>query len=197
MPKKKSGKRVAEHFAWRIGEVDRYCDAIDNSDLGKADRSTAYDAAVIKIACCLEEAMLDSLVVAINNDTSHISESFGLKFPRHLSDEVCEHLITGGRYFDFQGRSGLIGELKRFLPNDHYLVKVIKKPTYTESLDRLHALRNFAAHESPQGKAKAKEVLGVSRIKSAGAWLKSSDRFKALSGKMRDLAKDLGEQAAF
>jgi hypothetical protein len=104
----------------RIGEVQDYCRAVDSSKLGKVDRSVAYDAGVIKLACCFEKAMRDSLVVAIHNNTALISEGFGAKFPKHLSDEVFEHLITGGSYFDFQGRSGLIGERRRFLSGDHY-----------------------------------------------------------------------------
>jgi hypothetical protein len=191
VPKKKSGKRVAQRFRDRIVEVEDYCTAIDGAALGKADRSMAYDAAVIKLACCFEEAMLDSLVVAVNNDTSHVSNRFGVEFPKHLSDEVCEHLITGGGYFDFRGRSGLIGELKRFLPQDHYLVTVVKQPKHTQPLDQLHALRNFAAHESAQSKASVKAVLGVARISSAGSWLKSQGRFQSLSTKLRDLALDL------
>jgi hypothetical protein len=197
MPKKKSGRRVAENFTWRIEGIEQYCSSLDEAGLGKADRSIAYDAAVIKLACCFEEAMLDSLVVAVNNDTSHISNRFGVKFPKHLSDEVCEHLITNGGYFDFRGRSGLISELKRFLPPDHYLVEVVKKPAYSQTLERLYALRNFAAHESAPSKKRAKEELEISRLASAGAWVKSPGRFAAMSGRLKELAADLQQQAPY
>ena len=55
-----------------------------------------------------EQLMLFAIVCAINNDTKTISDSTGVEFPKHLTDEVCEYLVLGGRYFDFKGRDGLI-----------------------------------------------------------------------------------------
>ena len=195
--KKKSGKIAAQRFRDRIQEIEAFCGAIDQAGLSKSETSIAYDGAVIKLAVCFEQAMLESLVVATNNNTSHISASFGVQFPKHLSDEVCEHLITGGGYFDFKGRSGLISDLKKFLPATHYLVVVVKKPAYLTPLDRLIALRNFAAHESPQSKETAKTILGIRRLASAGAWLKTQNRLLDLSGRLEDLADDLEQQAPY
>ena len=72
--------------------------------------------------------MLDTLVGALNNDTSTLSTRTGFSFPKHLTDEVCRFLVTGRGYFDFKGRDGLIKTLKQYLPDDHYLVEVVSKP---------------------------------------------------------------------
>lgn len=75
-----------------------------------------YEAALIKTAVAFEKLMLDCLVTAINNDTSTTSETTGVAFPRHLNDEVCEYLVTGGGYFDFEGgQSGLVRVIKELV----------------------------------------------------------------------------------
>jgi hypothetical protein len=88
------------------------------------------------------------LIGAINNNTVTLATKTGFGFPKHLTDEVCEFLIVGNGYFEFKGRSGLISKLKEYVPDDHYLVKIAKKPKYKDTLDQLYSLRNFAAHES-------------------------------------------------
>jgi hypothetical protein len=77
------------------------------------------------------------------------------------------------------------------------LVLVVKKPIYTQTLERLHVLRNFAAHESPQSELRVKEILGISRLASAGSWLKSPDRFLNLSEKLKALAVELEAEAPY
>jgi hypothetical protein len=86
--------------------------------------------------------MLDTLVGAINNDTSTLSGSTGIDFPRHLTDEVPEYIVTGGRYFDFRGRDGLIKLLRQYVPENHYVVDIVKRQKHRVTLERLVALRN-------------------------------------------------------
>ena len=59
---------------------------------------------------------------AINNDTSTLSQTVNIEFPKSLSDAVCEFIVTGGGYFDFKGRDGLIKTLKDYVPSNHYIV---------------------------------------------------------------------------
>jgi hypothetical protein len=195
VPKKKSAKRTARRFSDTTLDLDRFCDDIVGSKLDDQWKTWAVEAALIKLAVGFERLMLDALVAAVNNDTAQISNTTGVQFPKHLTDEVCEYIVTGGGYFDFRGRSGLISLLKRYLPTDHYLVVTVKWPRYKRALENLIALRNFAAHESAQSKRRAKDALGVSNLSSAGAWLKRQDRFRHLSKDLRDLSNEI-EQAA-
>ena len=112
-------------------------------------------------------------------------------------DEVCEFLITGTGYFDFKGRSGLIRTLKSFVPDAHYLVTTVKKATYTNTLDKLSALRNFAAHESEVSKRAALEAIGAERLSSSGAWLKKQNRFTAIANSLKALSTELHGLAPF
>ena len=141
--------------------------------------------------------MLSALVGAINNDTKTLEDRTGVAFPKHLTDEVCEFLITGAGYFDFKGRSGLIKTVKSFVPEGHYLLEAVKKPEYREALDRLSALRNFAAHESSPSKRAALEAIGGEKISSSGAWLKRQDRFEYLASRLKGLASEVEDAAPY
>lgn len=135
--------------------------------------------------------MLDTLVGAINNDTATVSAQKGITFPKHLSDEVCEYIITGGGYFDFKGRDGLIKLLKKFVPDTHFLPSIVKKAAYKSDLEQLSTLRNFAAHDSAQSRRAAKEATGQERLRSAGAWLKRQGRFTKLVESLKKLADEI------
>ena len=120
----------------------------DTKKLSKLYAHWVYDYAIIRLYREFETFMLDCLTALINNDTKALSDSTGYKFPKHLTDEVCKFLIIGNGYFDFKGRDGLIKTLKKYLPEDHWFIGLIKQTKYKESLDQLSALRNYATHES-------------------------------------------------
>ena len=141
--------------------------------------------------------MLQALVGAINNDTGTISASTGVDFPKHLTDEVCEYLIAGDGFFDFKGRSGLIKQLKSFAPETHYLVTIVKKTKYKDALNRLSALRNYAAHDSRVSKKRALAAVGQKRMGSAGSWLKSQGRFEKIAKSLVALAKEVETEAPY
>jgi hypothetical protein len=87
--------------------------------------------------------------------------------------------------------------VRKFVPKDHWLVSVVKEPSYELPLDRLIALRNFAAHES----ATSKRALGIAvnqdRVRPAGVWAKTQGRLKQLLGNLRDLADDIETSAPY
>jgi hypothetical protein len=114
-----------------------------------------------------------------------------------MTNAVCEYVITGGGYFDFKGRDGLIKLLKKYIHDTHYLVVVVKRSKYTDPLDRLVALRNYAAHDSEQSRNKAKSALGLNRLSSSGAWLKCERRFENLTSKVKELATELESNAPY
>ena len=120
-----------------------------------------------------------------------------MRFPKHLTDEVCEFLITGTGYFDFKGRSGLIKTLKSFVPETHYLVATIRKPVYKEALERLTSLRNFAAHESQVSKRAALEAIGGTNLSSSGAWLKRQKRFAGIARHLKAISTELNGHAPY
>ncbi len=141
--------------------------------------------------------ILEALVGAINNDTSTIASRTGVTFPKHLTYEVCEYLIIGDGFFDFKGRDGLIKTLKEYVPDDHYLVQIIKQPKYKESLERLSAMRNLAAHNSEIAKTRAKDVVGQVRMPEAGAWLKKQQRLLKMLVSLRQLSEEIEDKAPY
>lgn len=195
MPKKKSAKLAAKGFVTTATHLKSYTLAIDAAGLSAQETTWAYEAALIKLAVAFERLMLESLICATNNDTAQMSATLGIAFPKHLTDEVCEYIVTGGRYFDFKGRDGLLGTIKGLVGKAHYLYVAIQRPKYKGVLDQLIALRNFAAHESATSKRQALLALQRQNLSSAGSYLKVHARFAELSDKLIDLATEI-EMAA-
>ena len=195
MPRKKSIKKAATAFDKEAAEVLAFVTAC--SGQSKDHVSLIHDYAVIRLYRSFEVLMLDALVGAVNNDTSTISSRTGIRFPKHLTDEVCEYLLVGDGFFDFRGRDGLIRILKEFVPDDHYLVDVVKQPKYKSPLEHLSALRNFASHGSRIAKARAREAVGSHWLGSAGSWLKKKGRIEALVQDLRSLAAELKDRAPY
>ncbi|MEL0169441.1 MAG: hypothetical protein VW877_15060 [Pseudomonadaceae bacterium] len=160
-------------------------------------QSWCHDYAIIRLYREFEQMMLHVIVGAINNDSSVISATTGVEFPKHLTDEVCEYLVLGGGYFDFKGRDGLIKTLKKYVPETHYVVTIIKKPKYKDSLEKLSALRNYAAHESAQSKRAALTAIGQQRVGTSGSWLKLQGRYDSLSGKLKEIAQEIYDGAPY
>jgi hypothetical protein len=196
MPRKKSVKHSAKDFRTAAEGIATFLSDVSK---GQTDQhiSWLYNYAIICLYREFESLMLDALVGAINNDTATISARTGVEFPKHITDEVCEFLISRQGYFDFKGRNGLIKILKDFVPDTHYLVVAVKKPIYKEALERLSALRNFAAHESDQSKRTALKAVGGKRIESTGAWIKRKERFKVIADKLKDLAAEIENAAPY
>lgn len=201
MPRKTSGKAVAASFLKSLDRLDEYVDEVEASGLGDQAKTWAYEAALIKLYVAFEKLMLRGLVACINNRTeATISTKTGIKFPKHLSDPVCEYLIIGDGYFDFRGYSGLIRVLKTYLPDSHWLIATVKDSLGHEVVDRLVALRNYAAHESEKSKATVKQAVGNSKMaSSAGAWLKREKgrRIKRMTADLRELGVAIDGRAPY
>lgn len=196
MPKKKSIKKAAQRFREEADEISQFVTAL-TAHASDAQVTWLHDHAIIRLYRSFENLVLEALVGAINNNTETISDRTGIKFPKHLTDEVCGYLITGGGYFDFKGRDGLIKTLKSYVPADHYLVTISKKAKYKEPLERLSALRNFAAHDSEQSKQAAKKAVGAERLSSAGAWLKKNGRLTTITDALKDMATEIEGSAPY
>ncbi|MBT4905374.1 MAG: hypothetical protein HON62_00700, partial [Rhodospirillaceae bacterium] len=165
-------------------------------DVSEKSESWAHEYAIIRLYREFEDLMLNCLVAGINNDTSVLAATTNIDFPKHLTDEVCEYIVIGNGYFDFRGRDGLIRTLKKYVPATHYLVVSVKETKYREALDRLSALRNFAAHDSAVSKRQALNVTGMHRMASAGSWLKKQGRFGSIAHSLKRLANDIGDAVA-
>lgn len=196
MPRKKSIKKAAQAFREKALETQTFVDA-STRRMPAGYISRIHEAAIITLYRDFEELILEVLVGAINNDTKTISAMLSVDFPKHLSDEVCRYIITGPSYFDFKGRSGLIKRVKQYVPDDHYFVEILRAKKYKACIDQLCTLRNFAAHASPQSKRAVLDVVGQSRIGSAGSWLKSGDRFEKIVAKVCQLADETEAAARY
>ena len=196
MSRKKSVKLSANDFRSEVDEIIAFLTAVTP---GQTDGHVTWlhNYAIIRLYKEFEGLMLDALVGAVNNDTSTLAATTDVEFPKHLTDEVCEFLITGTGYFDFKGRSGLIKTLKSFVPDSHYLVTAVKKTAYRNALERLTTLRNFAAHESTTSKRAALEAIGAERLSSSGAWLKRQGRFNAIANQLKALATEIHDNAPY
>ncbi|MBI1818566.1 MAG: hypothetical protein HYR72_26575 [Deltaproteobacteria bacterium] len=193
MPKKKSLKKTADRFIAESTAIDEYV----ARHAGGEDASWTHEYAVLRLYRAFEQFVLEILVGAVNNDTTTLSSRTGIAFPKHLTDEVCEYLVVGDGYFDFRGRDGLIKTIKEFVPDGHYLVIAIKDAKYKDALERLSALRNYAAHGSYRAKAAARRVVGQKKIMCAGDWLSTQNRFSQINAKCRELAGEVKEAAPY
>ncbi len=196
MARRKSIKKVAKDFRSDADAVKAFV-AEAQVSLTAPHVTWAYEYAIIRLYRDFEDLILSALKGAINNDTSMLSQTVNIDFPNSLSDAVCEYIITGSGYFDFKGRDGLIKTLKKYVPANHYIVKVVKKPKYKDALERLSALRNFAAHDSEVSRTKAKRAVRQNRIGTAGAWLKSQDRLGHIAGRLKELAQEIEDNAPY
>ncbi|MGH3144361.1 MAG: hypothetical protein ACRDTR_01005 [Rubrobacter sp.] len=188
-------QRAAKNFCENADEAVAF--AKDVEQLGK-DRSVwAHDYAVIRLYRDFETLMLEALVGSINNDPSTLSANTGIDFPKHLTMKVCRFLVTRTGYFDFKGRSGLVRNLKQYVSEDHYLVKVVKKKQYRVTLDSLSALRNFAAHNSEQSRKAELEATGMNKLGSSGGWLRVNNRIEELSNRLKELAMEIHDEAPY
>lgn len=195
--KKKSVKKSAVVYRTLIADLREY--VADASSAGLTDQQVTwtFDGAVIRLSAGFERLMLDALVGAVNKDNSHLARTVRVRFPKHLTDEVTEYLITGAGYFDFKGREGLIRQVKQCVPESHYLLNAVKKAAHKEPLERMLALRNYAAHGSRQSKQAATKAVGLSRLSSAGAWLKRQNRFDQLAAKQDSIAAEIEAGAPY
>ena len=179
-----------EEFKQNAGSLLRFCNEAEKA-LSAAHVSRAYDGAVIRLYADFERMILGALTGAINNDTSQLSATTSIQFPKHLNDAVCQYIIVGNGYFNFRGRDGLIREIKKYVPQSHYLVQAVKDVRYKTSIDQLCALRNYAAHGSMASKQIALRSVGQTRMGSAGSWLKRQDRFEQLVIRLWELSEDI------
>lgn len=196
MGRRKSIKKVAQDFQVDVGDVKAFT-AAAHSSLSAQHTTWAYEYAIIRLYRDFEDLILNALKGAINNDPSTLSQTVNIEFPKSLSDAVCEYIVTGGGYFDFKGRDGLIKTLKSYVPPDHYLVEIVKKNKYKDALERLSALRNFAAHDSEASRSKAKSAVGQNRIGPAGSWLKSQGRLENIADRLKELAQEIEAEAPY
>ncbi|MBX9569390.1 MAG: hypothetical protein K2X77_10875 [Candidatus Obscuribacterales bacterium] len=116
MAKKTQIRKSAVRFKT---DVDALLHFTTTATQGVSDeyQSWIYDGAIIRLYRLFEKLMLEALVGAINNDTTTVSATLGVKFPKHLTDEACQYLVIGSGYFDFKGRDGLLQILKEFVPS--------------------------------------------------------------------------------
>ena len=196
MPRKKSTKIATKRFDDDANEILDFAREATRK-LSTGHVSIAHDQAIIRLYRAFETLMLDALVAAINSNTATISARTGIEFPKHLTDEVCLYLVAGSGYFDFKGRDGLIQTLKKYLPDTHFLVTTIKKPSYKQVLEKLSTLRNYAAHDSDVSKKAALTAVGLARMGSAGSWLKRQERLDYIVGRLLALTADLRSAAPY
>ncbi len=196
MPRKKSIKLAAQHFKEGCAEILAFLQAVE-PHVSDEYSSWCYEYAIIRLYREFEDLILEGLIGAINNDTTTISSTAGYEFPAHLTDEVCTYLVVGTGYFDFKGRDGLIRTMKKYVPDNHYLIKVVSNPNYKGALEKLSALRNFAAHNSNTSKKAALNAIDQDRVSSSGAWLKRQGRFAQIVDTLKKLADEFYTQAPY
>ncbi|MBC6443436.1 MAG: hypothetical protein GDA53_10075 [Rhodobacteraceae bacterium] len=198
MRKKDIGK-ISEDFIRNIDEITAFVKQFVQQPKGvipsEKDQSWLHEAAIIRIYVEFEKFILACLVALINRDSPTFSKHKGIKFPKHISQKVCEYLICGDGYFDFKGRDGLINKIKKIVPNGHWFLKIIMDKNHKEAIERLSALRNFAAHDSGVSKKQALQATKQKRISSSDAWLKKQNRLDDICEKLKAMADEIKKAA--
>lgn len=198
MPKKKSLKKPTAHFVTECKKIEEFIECTSFSK-GVSDShiSWLYEHAIIRLYREFEQMLLECLVAGLNHDNTHLSQTNNLSLPKHLTDELCEYLIKGNRYFDFKGRKDIQKKCKRFLGDSHFLTDIFSETIHDRSLRKLIALRNFAAHDSSQSKKAALGACGLTRMGSSGSYLKKQNRLKLIIDDLIVLANKINEKASF
>ena len=175
-------------FQTAKGDIDRYLAKIESySRISKEHKSWCYEYAIIRLYCAFEELMLAALKAALNRNPADFTKRTNVRIER-VRDDLAEYIIVGDGYFDFKGRDGLIKTLRTYLPDDHWLIETIKQEQYKDSLERLSAFRNYAAHSGNSAKARAKKVTRQGKITQAGIWL---SKFEGRQTRYAKIADDL------
>jgi hypothetical protein len=137
MPRKISVKRASVKFHKKVEAIERFVETVERCGLSAEHRAWCCDHAVIRVYRSFEELMLTTITAAININPSTISHASGIRFPRHLSQDVCRYLVVGRRFFDFKGRDGLIKKLRTYIPEAHPLARVVGDGKFKQSLEQL------------------------------------------------------------
>lgn len=179
---------VCDTAITEIDEIQSYLTKIQTA-MRSDDKiiSWSYDYAIIRLYRVFEDFVFHITVGLVNHDTSKISENFNVNFPKHIQDDVCEFIVTGGKYFDFHGYDGLLKTINCYIGKPNQLANIIKSNDYAKYIQQLCSLRNYAAHASTQSKNVVKKVIATQRIPSAGSWLKKGNRYEAISEKIKSI----------
>lgn len=185
-------QKVCDEFIQNMAEIRGYVSRCDTVFSGEEKYlSFCYENAIIMLYKAFEKFILRTMISCLNHDHSHFEQKYGIKLGNHINDDVCEFLITKGGYFDFKGRGGLNKILNATIGASHNVGKVIKNNKYGNTIDRLCAVRNYAAHNSIQAKKAAKDAYGLKSISSPGSFLKKQNRLVSLISELTELANDV------
>lgn len=195
---KKDPKKVAEDFISSVSEIK---ELVNIAGLSQKRVTWVHEYAIIRLFREFKIMILNCLVAAINRDNFELPKKERIDSPKHLNVGVCECAIVGNGYSNFRRRHGLIGKLKRFVPDDHYLFEIANKNDYKVSLNRFSASRNFAAYDSKPSKNAALEAAGendhpLRRMASPGVWLKTKGRFERFCDQLKQLAQELKDKSS-
>jgi hypothetical protein len=189
-----SAKHWISVYQDEISSLIHYLDDIDQSKLRDPSRTLAYEAAVVRASVALEKLMFRSLVGVINKDSSELSRTTGVTFPKHVSVDVAAWLVVGNGYFDWKGgRAGLIRFFKQYLPSTSWLLAAMKDIKGT-TIDVLIDVRNWAAHDSERGRKTAQKRVNTKRVR-AGTWLREGKHLRALLGELEQIGYTLDKHA--
>ncbi len=156
-----------------------------------------YDYAVIKVFKDFEELLLSTIVGLINNEAPYIASSTGHNGTKSVRKKEAETLFIGNRYFSFNGQNGLLKQIKRFFPPNHWFINILSDTKYKSTFDILIPLRNFAAHSSKIAKKNAMTAVGIQQLGSSGAWLKVGSRFQNIIDDLKDISTRIKANAKF
>lgn len=191
--KKVNIPKAADRFIEDVAEIKCYLEECSRVFVERdLYLSNSYEYAIIALYKAFEKFIFKTIVGCVNHDNSAVTNTYGVQFGKHITDDICEFIITKGGYFDFKDREGLIKIIKQNVGEETYDVySIVKKEQYASSLKQLCALRNYAAHTSKQAKKKAAKELGIIRIGTVGSCLKTQNRFSKIADDLTELATNI------
>lgn len=156
--------------------------------------SNCYEYGIIKLYKSFEVFLYKTIITCINHDSSKVCAHYKVQFGKHISDSMCNFILTKGGYFDFKGWSKLIEICTQHIGDTYGVVDILKKGKngqYKKAIEELIAFRNYAAHSSEQSKESVKRVLGRKRIPQMGNYLKEGNRLENIADILCSLADEL------
>ena len=185
-----------DDFQTKKEDIDQFLSKITSyKTITDKQKQWCYEYAIIRLYCAFEELMLEALKGALNDNANYFLQKNNITQIEHLNSDVAEYVIVGEGYFDFKGRDGLIKTLKKYLPDNHWLIEIVKQEQYKTSLEKLSAFRNYAAHSGNTAKSKARKTVNQKSISQAGTWLSKTKgkqtRYAKIAGDLHKLSESV------
>ena len=116
-----------------------------------ADKRDLAESVLLRLCAHWEGFIDEHLADCVNRDHSMLTEFFGVSIPKHPSKNLCQALLFGDTYRDFQSFGALKGFSKKVLPKASNPFLVVSE-AHGRRIDEVYKIRNYLSHYSSKGR---------------------------------------------